>query len=141
MGWKLAFAGYILLSLAAVFYIPTLIPGKFVVSDSYVFGYNNQVALLLFVFLTAIGAVWALRLGLAFPSTGPADRVHRKTFWICMAAAFGVCLVMYRLTSGLGAFGESAYLINRIELASQGLRPYRDFEYPYAFRSSTSPSS
>jgi hypothetical protein len=48
-----------------------------------------------------------------------------------MAGALATCIVMYLLTSHLAAFGESSYLINRIELASRGLRPYRDFEYAY----------
>ncbi len=129
---KLFLAAYICVSLFAVFYIPTLIPGKLAASESYMFGYNNRVGFILFILLTAIGAIYSGRLQLQFPLTGQrADSVQPATFWKCMAGALGVCIVMYFLTARLGGFGESAYLINRVDLAAHGLRPYRDFEYAY----------
>jgi hypothetical protein len=130
-GIKIGFWCYICLSLAAVFYLPGIIPATPVASGSYVFGYNNHAGFLLFVFLTAIGAVWARQFGLRFSAASPSDQIKNRTFFVCMAIALAACAFMYLLTSHIGAFGESAYLINRIELASRGLHPYRDFEYPY----------
>jgi hypothetical protein len=130
-GMKISFWIYILLSLVAIFYLPNFIPVDAVASDSYVFGYNNHAGFLLFIFLTAIGAFWSQKFCLTISSTDPTDRVQRKTFWICLAGALAACIAMYFLTSRMGRFGEATYLINRIELASQGLRPYRDFEFAY----------
>ena len=118
-------------ALFLIFYIPTLIPGQFVASESYIFGYNNRIGILLVVLLTSIGAILLRKPGPQFPSVCPSDSVHRATFWTCISVMIAVGIGMYLLTSRLGTYGESGYLINRIEMASLGLRPYRDFEFAY----------
>jgi hypothetical protein len=127
-----AFAGvYACLSLFLIFFIPRYIPGKFVASDSYTFGYNNRIGFLLFVLFAAIGSTWWRRFSMPAMPVEASPFVRRRTVWMCMAISFGMCLFMYFCTARLGHFGESSYLINRIELTSRGLRPYRDFEYAY----------
>ncbi|MBV8629991.1 MAG: hypothetical protein JOZ83_03645 [Silvibacterium sp.] len=131
---KVYFAGYLFLSLAAVFYLPRLVPVRPAAAASYVFGYNNRLAIVLFVLLTAIGAAWWYKLGFGIPESRYSAAVDRKTLWICIAVAVAVCGILYILTSKLSNFGyffEPAYFINRIELTRQGLRPYRDFEFAY----------
>lgn len=101
-------------------------------SESYIFGYNNRVGFILFILLTALWAIYSRNLHLQFLPTGKNfDAVRPATFWKCMAGALGLCIAMYLFTARLGGFGESAYLINRVDLAAHGLRPYRDFEYAY----------
>jgi len=129
--FKILFSAYVAISLALVFYIPTLVPGAFVASESYVFGYNNRIGFLLFVVLTAIGSLWWRRFNLRTTSAPPAEPVLRTRLWISMAVALVLCGLIYAFTARLGHFGESAYLINRVEMASLGFHPYRDFEFAY----------
>ena len=129
--FKILFSAYVGISLALVFYVPTLVPGAFVASESYVFGYNNRIGFLLFISLTAIGSLWWRKFNLGSPSVPPAEPVHRTRLWIGMAVAGALCALIYAFTARLGHFGESAYLINRVEMASLGFHPYRDFEFAY----------
>ncbi len=126
-----AFWAYVCLSLALVFYVPTLIPVKFAFSESYFFGYNNRVGFLLFVSLTALASLWWRNFTLAPSAATPPEAVPRRSLWIGMAAGLALCLVMYVLTARWGQFRDSAYFVQRIELISNGLRPYQDFEFAY----------
>lgn len=124
-------ASYFVVALAAISYLPTLIPGKFVASSSYIFGYNNHAGVALIFIFAAIGALWSQKLGLPFIPRINSTRVRTNVLWLSIAVVGLLSLGMYFLTEKAGYYGESAYLINRIELASHGLRPYRDFEYAY----------
>jgi hypothetical protein len=133
---RLCFCLYAAVALVAIFTLPRLVGVRYVYSDSYTFGYNNRFGIALLLLFTTVGAVWAYRLGLRFPVASrrlgvEGDRVGRGVFWTCISIALVLCAGMYVLTARPGSFGESAYLINRIELVGRGLRPYRDFEYAY----------
>ena len=122
---------YIVISLLLVSYIPTLIPGNFVASESYIFGYNNRIGFGLVLLLTGIGAILFRNPRRLFPLVEDSNPVHPATLWTCIGLILAAGIGMYFLTSRLGNFGESTYFINRIELLSRGLRPYRDFEFAY----------
>jgi hypothetical protein len=48
---------YLVLSLFAIFYLPYFFPVPPSTSDSYIFGYNNRVGIILFFLLVSFGAV------------------------------------------------------------------------------------
>lgn len=129
--WKFLLGIYGCISAFLVFYIPTVVPGRPVSAESYIFGYNNRVGFVLFIVLISVGAIFSRKLNLQFASVDCSDQVTKKTLWVCMAIALVLCVAMYVLTARIGGFGESTYLINRIELGSHGLHPYGDYEYAY----------
>lgn len=69
------FLAYVACSLAAIFYLPTLVQTAPAMSASYNFGYNNQVGVVLVLLLVAIGAVWAER--------SESATMHTRSFSIC----------------------------------------------------------
>ncbi|WP_260705545.1 hypothetical protein [Edaphobacter flagellatus] len=122
---------YVCAALAMIFYAPTQFANRYEISDSYIFGYNNRVGILLlviFAFCTGLLA-WAARC--RFSVVGVSDRVGRGVFWGSMLVAALLCVAMYVLTARSGSYGESVYLLDRLGLAAQGQRPYRDFEFAY----------
>lgn len=132
--WKKSpwfWGAFVVYALFLISYVPTLVAGRFVVSDSYVFGYNNRVGFLLVLLFTGIAALLLRKSKLKFSTADSSDSVRSAVLWICVAAIVASGIGMYLLTSRLGSFGESTYFINRIELCSRGLRPYRDFEFAY----------
>ncbi|WP_420240105.1 hypothetical protein ACOBR2_21070 (plasmid) [Telmatobacter bradus] len=130
-GTKMIFWLYILFALVAVFYLPTLFPGKQVEADSYIFGYNNHIGFLLFVVFTFIGAFWSQVFHWNLSPPASSNKVSPKTLWICLGGVCIICFFIYILTSRLSGYGESTYFINRIELTAKGMRPYLDFEFAY----------
>ena len=125
------FALYILIALAAIFCIPKLIPTALSASDSYLFGYNNRVGIILFLFFVTAGAIWTRGLGVGEIVAGEKRRLSRKfLFWGMAFVALG-CLIMYLIAGRYNGFGESFYLIDRIWLLHIGRVPYRDFEFAY----------
>jgi len=122
---------YVIGSLAAIFYLPTLVPLRPTASDSYVFGYNNRAGIVLLLLLTAIGAIWKKGLNIQLLPSGNSQPVPKKyLIWSLLATTCG-CLVMYAFAGQFGGFGESSYEIDRIWLLSLGKIPYVDFEWPF----------
>ena len=118
---------YVIGSLAAIFYLPTLVPLRPTASDSYVFGYNNRAGIVLLLLLTAIGAIWKKGLNIQLLPSGNSQPVPKKyLIWSLLATTCG-CLVMYAFAGQFGGFGESSYEIDRIWLLSLGKIPYVDF--------------
>ena len=54
---RAALAVYFALSLFAILYIPYFFPVPPSTSDSYIFGYNNRIGILLFLLCVAAGAI------------------------------------------------------------------------------------
>lgn len=122
---------YVCAALALIFHVPTRFANRYAISDSYIFGYNNRVGIILLV-------IFALNVGLLvraarwrFCVVGESDRISRSVFWGSILVAALLCAAMYVLTARSGSFGESVYLIDRLNLTAGGERPYRDFEFAY----------
>ena len=117
------------LLLAAVFFLPYLVPVTPSVSLSYVVGYNNRAA---FVIFSAGSVLLALLSRSRFPEAVSADQsLGRPSLIVALVIALLACA--YRLLPfALHKVGaEAAYALNRIQMLLQGLRPYRDFEFAY----------
>lgn len=134
--WRSAkrwFIPYTLLALAAIFYIPRLLPPTIPsASDSYLFGYNNRIGIVLLLFFIALGVVLTHGFRLGPTVNSRVDRPLPR--WMLFAALLLVaacCAAMYILAGRYHGFGESFYLIDRITLLDQGRAPYRDFEFVY----------
>jgi hypothetical protein len=125
------FAAYAVCSLAAVFYLPTLVSVSPATSASYIFSYNNSFGVVLVLLLAAIGSIWTRGLNLQLRTTGDSPPVSRKTLIVSLIAVICGCYVMYAIAGRFGGFGESTYFIDRAWLLSQGRIPYVDFEWVY----------
>jgi hypothetical protein len=125
------FLCYVAVGLAAIFYLPSLVPLRPTASDSYLFGYNNRAAVVLLLMLVTIAAIWTKGLNLKLPASGASLPVPRKTLLISLVAVLAGCLAMYLLAGRFGGFGESSYEIDRAWLLSQSRIPYVDFEWPF----------
>ena len=125
------FIPYVLIALAAIFYLPRLVPSVQSASDSYLFGYNNRIGIVLLLFFVALGVVLTRGFNFQSKSTSESAPLPR---WMLPASlllvAFG-CAAMYLVAGRYHGFGESYYLIDRIALLDQGRAPYRDFEFVY----------
>lgn len=128
---KWLFIAYIAGSLAVIFYVPRLVPLHPTASDSYLFGYNNRVGILLLFALVAIGSIWTKGLNLQFDPDGASRRVPPRHLLWSLVAVSAVCLVMVLFACRVGGFMESSYEIDRVWLLSQGKTPYVDFEWPF----------
>lgn len=125
------FFAYVVGSLAAVVYLPTLVPQPAVYSASYIFGYNNRVGIVLVLALVAIAALWRKGRDIGFRSTGASKPVSLRLLCLSLAIVSLGCGLMYLFAGRLGGFGESSLQIDRVWLAAQNRRPYLDFEYLY----------
>lgn len=136
-------AGYI--ALAAVgFYCIFQLPFGFaatvpVVSDSYIFGFNNRVAVLSTVGIVAVLTLLRRYLKIAdwlvlplfgekTASSQPLDRRWLVGFVLASTLA---TLAVYLFVHD-GYFGESGYILKRMDLLLHyGRLPYKDFEFAY----------
>jgi hypothetical protein len=125
------FVGYVVGGLAAIFYLPSLVPLRPSMSDSYVFAYNNRAGAVLLLLLVAIGSVWTRGVNLKLSPTGASEPVTLRTLIATLGAVLFSCLAMYMFVGRFGGFGESSYEIDRTWLLSQGRVPYVDFEWPF----------
>lgn len=125
------FIPYVLIALAAIFYLPRLVSSAPSAADSYLFGYNNRIGIILLLFFVAVGVVLTRGFNL---QTSKASEDHRLPRWMLpvslLLVALG-CAAMYVIAGRYHGFGESYYLIDRIALLDQGRAPYRDFEFVY----------
>jgi hypothetical protein len=113
---------------AAAFFLPYHFPVTPAVSLSYVTGFNNRAAVVIFC-AGSLAFAWLYRDRLGMPEAadgalGPRDLV----------AALALCLALclWRKVQLAGSLGsEAEYAVNRIQLYAQGLRPYLDLEFAY----------
>ncbi len=119
---------YLVLSLFAIFYLPYFFPVPPSTSDSYIFGYNNRVGIILLLVLVSFGAIWTKGLNFNFSSNGPSPKIPLKYLWLSLAIEFVVGAAMYLMAGKRASFGEPEYEVSRIWLLTQGKVPYRDFE-------------
>lgn len=125
------FIPYVLIAFAAVFYLPRLVPSVPSAADSYLFGYNNRIGILLFLFFTGLGVV--LTRGFNLQATAPSEdrRLPRWMLPVSLLLVALGCGAMYVVAGRYHGFGESYYLIDRIALLDQGRTPYIGFEFVY----------
>jgi hypothetical protein len=124
-------AAYIVLSLFAILYIPYFFPLPPSTSDSYVFGYNNRIGILLLLLLASLGAILArgLRLVTIFHHNSAA--IPRRYLWLSLTIELVACIGVYGLALRSGPAAEAEQQINRIWLLAAGHRPYIDFDWPW----------
>jgi hypothetical protein len=104
------------------------------VSDSYLFGYNNQVGFLLILLLSLAGAIWAARCELPFNTIQPElapQKISRRTLAVSLLIVFASYSLMYWFTHGLGGFGESRHMLEHVKLVADGKVPFRDFGFDF----------
>src|SRR3569833_1389209 len=127
------FIPYVLIALAAIFYLPRLFPPSAPsASDSYLFGYNNRIGIILLLFFVALGVI--LTRGFNLDHTRQRYQHRPLPRWVLPGSLFLVavgCAAMYLVAGRYHGFGESFYLIDRITLLAEGRVPYRDFEFVY----------
>ncbi len=128
---KRLFPAYVLCGLAAILYLPTLVPMLPTASPSYVFGYNNRAGVAILLLVVAAGAIWTKGMGLPFLGRAPSKPVPLKVLGYCLIAALAGCIAMYAFAGRFGGFGESDYDLDRLWMLSKGKTPYVDFEWPF----------
>ena len=118
---------FFLLALASlVFLVPYLIPVGQSISLSYVVGFSNRAAVILFVLGTVAFAIFSRgELGV----TTPADR-QLPVSHLVSAMTLTFVLGVLKIRSGF-PLGEALFSIDRMQMLASGLRPFRDFEFPY----------
>ena len=126
-GW----VAFVLVALGTIFCLPSLIPVAPTLSDSYLFGFSNRAGVMLLLFFLALAAFLSKSLKFHLLDLPPATSVTRNDVWGAMVIFGTAWAVMYRFTFGLGGFGESLYLIDRLKLLANGQTPYKDFEFVY----------
>ena len=130
LGWS----GFVVVALAGIFYLPQLIPVPPSVSDSYFVGYSNRSGVLLLIFFLLVGGYFCRFIKLRSHDASFSEPVSREKVWLWLGV-FGVgWAFVYLLARGLGGFGESGFLIDRIKMLADGgdtlqrfrisLRPY-----------------
>ena len=128
---RAVFAAYVLVALVAIFYVPRLIPTAPSASDSYLFGYNNRVGIILLFLFIAVGAIWTMGLRPPANSRTETRLLSRGLLLSAMVVVGLACAAMYLFAGRYNGFGESFYLIDRIWLTHAGKVPYRDLEFAY----------
>jgi hypothetical protein len=121
-------ATLVCVALAAIFLIPKLFLTAPSISASYAFGYNNRVGTLVLLAVLLLGT-FLFRTDFVMPSR---DSVIPKSLirrWMMIFAVGWAAMTAF--DHGFGGFGESAYLIDRLNLVAKGAVPYRDFEFAY----------
>jgi hypothetical protein len=106
-------------------------------SESYAFGFNNRLCLLLFLGLvTAVaGVTWAGGLE-AFGLRKGGEPYKWRTqarglFLRVFAVAVVLAALFFWLTYSVGGINDSTYFLDRIHLMERGMRPFHDFEFVY----------
>ena len=125
------FIPYVLIAFAAIFYLPRLVPSAPSAADSYLFGYNNRIGIILLLFFTALGVVLTRGFNLHTDAPSEYRALPRWMLPVSLLLVALGCAAMYAIAGRYHGFGESYYLIDRISLLNQGRVPYRDFEFVY----------
>lgn len=117
------------LLLAAVFSLPYLVPVAPSVSLSYLVGYNNHAAFLLFSLGSVLFAVLCRKRFREPVSSDQPLGIPSLVIALSIALIGCACRLLPPARHQIGA--EALYTLNRIQMSLQGLRPYRDFEFAY----------
>ena len=118
---------FLLVLAMLVFLVPYVVPVGQSIALSYVVGFSNRAAVVLFVFGAVAFAV--LSKGELEAATNADKPLAVSHLFAGSALTLGMCVL--RIGYKGGPFGEALYNINRLQLLASDLRPFRDFEYPY----------
>ena len=99
-----------------------------VVSDSYLFGYNNRAGIILIYLFAALAS---LLISPDYFSYGDGDECWKAKSRGWYVVTLLCCLFMFVFTAYLDGFGESNIFIYRVKLVLAGAHPYQDFEFAY----------
>ncbi len=119
---------FLLALLAALWTVPYFFPVNATISLSYVVGYNNRVAVLVFA-LGAILFAFLTHGELASASSTHNQKVTRADLVASLAVVGLACFLRHH--HGQIPGDESSYVINRLQMLASGLRPYKDVEFIY----------
>ena len=120
---------FLIVIAACVFFLPYLVPVAPSVSMSYLTGFSNRTAALLFACGCVLFAL--LTRGEIAAFTDKNTSLGRSHLYAALAiAALGCSLSLYPVST-LPHGTEAAYNINRLQMLLAGGRPYRDFEFAY----------
>jgi len=131
----------IFISSLCIFYLPFFIPPtKLTGSDSYVFGFNNRIAILsvilsIFIFywigIKLYGKSGNLQPSLFIGSEKSKNSCVNRWVYIAFAILYSATtLIIYFITQGYW-YGEEAYFIRKIEFVLMGKILYKDIEFGY----------
>ncbi len=130
-------AVFFLLGAVAIFVLPWHFPfPKPMESSSYVFGYNNSVALLGLAGLLGLILLWRLfgRREAGFPdflvSEPRGSWGLRLSVLVAVAVSSGI-IWLWWVFLPFAYFGESGYFLTRLDAMFLGWHPYRDFDFGY----------
>ena len=109
-------------------FVPYLVPVAPTISLSYVVGYNNRVALLLFV-AAALAFAYLTRGVLARTGNEQDQPMRRADLLIGLAVVLVALLARHHRMQPPKS--EAAYAIDRLQMLVSGVRPYTGFEFVY----------
>jgi hypothetical protein len=99
--------------------------------DSYLFGFNNRVALIIIGCFLLLVALVAPPLPAALETSPKQTALTRKTLFWVLAGILAFTGVLSLLVHRLDGLDESIYLIDRVKMALEGRVIGRDFEFAY----------
>jgi hypothetical protein len=120
---------FLLVFAAAFFRLPYYFPVSSSLSASYVFQYNNRVAVL--VFLAGAAAFAILFRGLSLQPATRDSRVSRVSALFAAVFCVGLGLLYWWISSPEGIHGDVPYFYSRLCELAAGKTIYRDFEFVY----------
>ena len=124
-------AGWAVLAVAALLWLPYRFSVAPTLSDSYLFGFNNRVGIAI-VLVFGLGiAVFAPGFGISATLPEGEKPLSRSTLYKALALTLAASGALFLSTWRLGVFDESVYVIDRVKLLLDGRVAYRDFEWPY----------
>ena len=125
----LTLPAFLIVFAAAFFRLPYDFPVSPSVSASYVYQYNNRVAVLIFLVGAAVFAVFFRGLSLQ-PATRD-SRVSRIRAFIAAAFCVALALFFWWLSIPDGINNDASYFQVRLAQLAAGRTIYRDFEFAY----------
>jgi hypothetical protein len=120
---------FLLVFAAAFFRLPYYFPVSPSASASYVYQYNNRVAVLIFVAGAAAFAI--LFRGLSLQPATRDSRVSRISALLAAVFCVGLGLLCWWLSSPEGIHADVPYFYSRLCQLAAGKTIYRDFEFVY----------
>ncbi len=117
---------------AAVFWLPWHVAVPPSISLSYLFGFNNRVAMAAVALCAGLVALLGRSL-LPAPAVAPPWKkpLSRSSLLKALLITLAVSLWLFFLLHRLDGWNESIYTVHRVRLLLGGRRPYRDFEFAY----------